>query len=54
MLWLTVSLVLLHASLAYHVRVKVVEQESPVLLSLGCSVAPLQLSEDVGAVKLGV
>jgi len=49
-----VPLVLLQASLAYHVRVKVVEQASPVLLSLGCSVAALQLSDAVGSVKLGV
>jgi len=49
-----VPLVLLQASLAYQVRVKVLEQASPVLLSLGCSVVPLQLSEDVGSVKLGV
>ena len=54
MLWLTVPLVLLQASLAYQVRVKVVEQASPVLLSLGCNVVPLQLSDAVGSVKLGV
>ena len=54
MLWLTVPLVLLQASLAYQVRVNVVEQASPVLLSLGCSVAALQLSEDVGSVNTGV
>ena len=52
MLWLTVWLVLLHASLAYQVRVNVVVQLSPVLLSLGCRVAPLQLSLVVGGVKL--
>src|SRR5205814_6872077 len=51
--FLLVSLVLLHASLAYHVRVNVVVQLSPVVLSLGCSVAPLQLSEVVGSDHTG-
>ncbi len=43
---------LLQASLAYQVRVNVVVQESPVLLSLGFNVDPLQLSLVVGGVKL--
>ena len=43
-----------HASLAYQVRVNVFVQLSPVLLSLSCSVAPLQLSLVVGGVKLPV
>ena len=45
-------LVLPQASSAYQVRVNVVEQLVPVLLSLGCSVDPLQLSLVEGGVKL--
>lgn len=56
MLWLTVALVLPQASVACQLRVKVFEQLTlPEVLSVELIVGwPPQVSEAVGAVKLGV
>src|ERR1043165_9069111 len=51
--WLTVPLVLPHSSDAFHVLVNVITQLDPLVTSLTMfTVAPLQLSLAVGAVKL--
>ena len=54
--WLRVVEVLPHASIAFHVLVIVFRHELPVVTSepTVCTVAPLQASDAVGAVKVGV